>query len=196
MILYILCISVVLFVIFIFSSGSKAFSKHKWLQYVLVTLSLLLFLGSEGLLVLNEHSHFGMKTKVYTKNLEIYSATGQKSQQPVAPFLVLTQNVGKDKLYLYNISTQGKPRMKHTQITDHNLVKNTDQPAYLAIEKTRRVFKNDFYKTLFAYSGNKNVLVSTRNVFYLPQNHQVMSVQDMKKMQKEMQKKQAMQQKK
>jgi hypothetical protein len=46
---------------------------------------------------------------------------------------------------------------------------------------------------LFAYSGNKNVLVSTRNVFYLPENHQVMSVKEMKtlqKKQKEMLKKQ------
>lgn len=193
MILFTLIISVILFVIFIFTSGSKLFSKYRWLQYILVALSLIVFLGSETLLILNEHSHFGMKNKVYTKKVEIYSATGQN---PQAPFLVLTQNVGKDKLYIYNINKLGKPKMKHTQITDHNLVKNTDQPAYLAIEKTRRVFKSDFYKTLFAYSGNKNVLVSTRNVFYLPQNHQVMSVQEMKKMQKEMQKRQAMQQKK
>jgi len=189
-ILYTLIISVILFVIFIFTSGSKLFSKHRWLQYLLVALSLIVFLGSETLLVMNEHSHFGMKTKVFTKKVSIYSATGAAAN-PQVPFMLLHQDAGKDRIYIYNTEKQGKPKMKHTQITDKNAVKNTDQSAYLAIEKKRRVFKNDFYKKLFAFSGNKNVLVSTQNVFYVPENHQVMSVKELKKMQKEMQKKQA-----
>jgi hypothetical protein len=165
------------------------------LQYLLVALSLIVFLGSETLLIMNEHSHFGMKTKVFTKNVSIYSVTGAAAN-PQVPFMLLHQDVGKDRIYIYNAKKQGKPKMKHTQITDKNAVKNTDQSAYLAIEKKRRVFKSDFYKKLFAYSGNKNVLVSTRNVFYLPENYQVMSVKEMKKLQKkqkEMQKKQAKQ---
>lgn len=183
MILYTLIVSVILFIVFIFTSSSKLFSKHRWLQYLLVTLSLIVFLGSETLLIMNEHSHFGMKTKVFTEKVEIYSASGNAAQSAV-PFLLLNQSVGKDRLYIYNTEKQGKPKMKHTQITDKNSVKNTDQSAYLAIEKKRRVFKNDFYKKLFTYSGNKNALVSTRNVFYLPENNQVMSVKEMKELQK------------
>ncbi|MCO7127224.1 DUF4811 domain-containing protein [Sporolactobacillus shoreicorticis] len=192
MILYTLIISVILFVIFIFTSGSKKYANYRWFHYSLAGLALIVFLGSETLLIMNEHNHFGMKTKVYTQKVSLYSATGT-AVSPQVPFMLLHQDAGKDRIYIYNVEKQGKPKMKHTQITDKNRVKNTDQEAYLAVEKKRRVFKNDFYKKLFAYSGNKNVLVSTRNVFYLPENHQVMSVKEMKKMQKEMQKKQAKQ---
>lgn len=189
MILYIFVVSVILFVIFVFSGGSNLFSSYRWLQYLLIGLSLVLFLGSETLLIMNEHSNFGMKTEVFTKKVAIYSAAGNVTRS-AAPFLLLSQDVGKDRLYIYNIEKQGKPKMKHTQITDKNTVKNTDQAAYLAIEKKRRVFKNDFYKKLFTYSGNKRALVSTRNVFYLPKSHQVLSMAEMKQMQKEIQKKQ------
>ncbi|MET1249310.1 DUF4811 domain-containing protein [Sporolactobacillus sp. STCC-11] len=194
MILYTLIISVLLFVIFTFTSGSRKYAKYRWLHYSLAGLALIVFLGSETLLIMNEHGHFGMKTKVYTQKVSLYSATGAAVNSQI-PFMLLHQDAGKDRIYIYNTEKQGKPKMKHTQITDKNAVKTTNQTAYLAIEKKRRVFKNSFYKNLFAYSGNKNVLVSTRNVFYLPENHQVMSVNEMKKMQKEMLEKQKKMQK-
>ncbi|QAA21491.1 DUF4811 domain-containing protein [Sporolactobacillus terrae] len=190
LVLYSLSVGVVLFVVFIFTGGVKKFARYRWLHYGLAAVSLIVFLGSETLLIMNEHNHFGMTTKVETQKVPIYSAAGTAAAQ--GPFLLLNQAVGKDRLYLYNTSKQGKPKMKHTAITDKSVVKKTDQPAYLAIEKKRRVFKNNRFKMLFAYSGSNDVVVSTRNVFYVPENHQVMSVKEMKKMQKAMQKKQAL----
>lgn len=193
LILFTLIIGAILFVAFVFSSGSKWFSKHKWINGLLVAVSLVMFIGSECLIVLNDYRHLGMKEVVQSQKVKIYSAVPQTTGHPPAiPFLLLHQDVGKDRLYIYNASGKGKPEMKHTAISDQNQIQTTDQAPYLFVNKTRRVYKNTFYQNLFALSGSNDVLVSTQNVFYLPKNNQVLSVQEAKKMQQAMQQKQEM----
>lgn len=193
MILVTLIIGAALFVTFILTSGTKWFSKHKFINGLLVALSLILFLGSETLMILNEHSNYGMKDTVYTKKINIYSAAGSNPKQAAAiPFLLLRQNVGRDPLYIYNVNKQGKPNMKHTGITDSNQFKATGQSPYLLIQEKKRVFKNGFYHTLFAFSGDNNVKVSTRNVFYLPEKHQILTPKQVQNLMKEMKTKQEM----
>lgn len=193
MILVTLIIGAALFVAFILTSGTKWFSQHKWINGLLVALSLILFLGSETLTILNEHGNYGMKTAVSTQKINIYSAVASNPKQPAAiPFLVLRQNVGRDPLYIYNVNKQGKPKMKHTGIADQNQFKVTRKTPYLQIQEEKRVFKNGFYHMLFAFSGDENVKVSTRNVFFVPEQHQVMTTEEIQQMQKAMKQKQEM----
>ncbi|WP_332236735.1 DUF4811 domain-containing protein [Sporolactobacillus sp. KGMB 08714] len=191
MILFTLIIGAVLFVIFVLMSGDKWFSKHKWINGFLVALSLIVLIGSECLIVLNDYQHFGMKNVVQSQKVKIYSTVPQTAGQPSAvPFLLLHQDVGKDKLYIYNISETNKTKMKHTAITDQSQIRTTDQSPYLSVRKTKRVYANAFYRNLFALSGNNDVLVSTQNVFYLPKNRLVLSTAQAKKMQQQMKQKQ------
>ncbi|MFX3616796.1 MAG: DUF4811 domain-containing protein [Sporolactobacillus sp.] len=193
MILITLIIGAALFVAFILTSGAKWFVRHRFINILLIALSLIVFLGSEALTIMNEHSHYGMKNAVTTKKVSIYSVTGSNPKQPAAvPFLVLRHNVGRDPIYIFNVNKQGKPKMKHTAITDSSQFKTTGQSPYLLIEKKHRVFKNHFYRTLFAFSGQRNLKISTLNIFYLPKNHQVLTAKELQKMRKAMEKKQEM----
>lgn len=193
LILFTLIISTILFVVFVLASGTRWFSKHKLSNGVLVALSLVVFIGSVCLIVLNDYQHLGMKDVVQSQRVNIYSAVPQAAGQPPAiPFLVLHQDVGKDRLYIYNVNGKGKPEMKHSAITDQNRFKETNQSPYLSVNKTRRIYKNAFYQNLFALSGSNDVLLSTQNVFYLPKNHQVLSVQEVKNLEQKMKKKQEM----
>lgn len=195
MVLITLIAGAVLFVFFILAGGGKWFSRHKFVNGILIALSLILFLGSETLMILNEHSHFGMKDEVTTKRVPVYSVVPASAKQStIIPFIMLRRNIGRDPIYIYNVNQQGKPKMNHSGLTDTNRVETTSQTPYLLIQKTRRTFENDFYRQLFTFSGQNHLTVSITNVFYLPVRHQVMTTQELQKMQAVMKKKQAMQQ--
>ncbi|MFT8363886.1 MAG: DUF4811 domain-containing protein [Sporolactobacillus sp.] len=192
MILILSIISAILFVYFVLSGGGKWFSRHKATNGLLIVLSLIVLLGSETLTVLNEHSHFGMKNKVSITYKPIYSVIPASKQTAAIPFILLHHDIGKDPIYLYNAASQGKPKMKHSGITDKTIIKTTTQSPYLLIEKKKYVFKNKFYRILFPFSGQNNRQISKTNVFYLPTAHRVMTTEDLQKMQKAMQKQAAM----
>lgn len=195
MILVTLIAGAALFVYFILASGGKWFSQHKWTNRILIALSLIVFLGSETLMILNEHHHFGMKNQVIVKRTAIYSVVPANGKQPsTVPFILLRRDIGKDPLYLYNVQ-QDRPKLKHSGLTDRNRFETTTKAPYLLIQKKQRVFQNRFYHQLFSFSGQNHVIVSVTNVFYLPARHRVMTVQELKKMQKVIQKRQAEMQK-
>ncbi|WP_238537639.1 DUF4811 domain-containing protein [Sporolactobacillus vineae] len=182
------------FVYFILASGGKWFSQHKWVDRMLIALSLIVFLGSETLMILNEYHHFGMKSQVTVRRTAIQSVVPASGKQSSAvPFILLRRNIGKDPVYLY--VQQGRTKLNHSGLTDRNRFETTTKTPYLLIQKKQRVFKNRFYHQLFSFSGQNHVTVSVTNVFYLPARHQVMTVQELKRMQKAMKKQQAEMQK-
>lgn len=195
MILITLIAGAVLFVYFILAGGGKWFSQHKRVNRMFIVLSLILFLGSETLMILNEYHAFGMKDQVTVKKTVIYSVVPASGKHASAiPFIMLRRNIGKDPIYIYNVQ-QNRTKMNHSGLTDRSRFETTAQSPYLLVEKKQRVFKNSFFHQLFAFSGQNHVTVTMTNVFYLPVRHQVMTVQQLQNMEKAMKKQQAEMQK-
>ena len=144
------------------------FTKSTIGRFVSILVTGIILLGSIILMVANFNNHFGMEKRTTTKTTTIYSASNSDSMPLMLYKAVGTS--GKNDVYVYNLkSSQKTPN--HTQADEYTTNKVTTTKvtsAKLVTKTTRWVWKNNFYKELYRWSGMNNKLVKRVNNFKLP----------------------------
>lgn len=148
--------------------ASAMFIKQRGTRIVAILLSVILMVGSTTLMVLNYHSHFGMK-KVTTTTTRVVSPVAK--QLPIALYQPLGTD-GKEEVLMYRNSPNGK--VQHTRadenVTSKMKLGNVQSPT-MTVKKTRWQFKNNFYKTLFMWSGMDGTLAKQETTITYPANY-------------------------
>ena len=170
-------------IIIILSAALYAFSyilSKKSGQTVFAMLMGIIFSAALVFLTINFTDHFGMKKVSTEKTIELVSSAGDASGMNV----LLYQPIGTEdeKVYLYQTPGSKKPKPTDTEKTS-NVVESSDK-AQLVVEKINWKYKNNFYKTLFAFAGNDNDLVEVVNHFEIPDTWVTLSVDQVKELQK------------
>ena len=147
----------------------------------------IVLIGSIVLMVANYSNHFGMEKKTVTTSTEIYSASNSDTMPMMLYKKVGTS--GKNNVYVYNLkSTQKTPN--HTKADEYtsNKVKTTSDgtTATMQTKTTRWVWKSDFYKNLYMWSGMNNTIVKRVNTFTLPKTWVTLSTTQDAALKKEM----------
>ena len=146
------------------------FTQQKVLRIILTTLTGIIFVGSTTLMTLNYSHHFGMHKVTTTSTKRIYSASN--SSMPLALYQPVGKS-GQDNVYIYNT----KPKQKtpqHTQANEYTFSRikwTQDDTPQLITTEVRWKYKNNFYRTLYAWSGMDNTLVKRTNVLEYPQTY-------------------------
>lgn len=154
-------------------------------RVILYVVSFLLLVGSLVAITAADSWHWGMKqeTKTTTKLIKPVSSMKQMDTN-----MLIEQKLGtkKEKIVVYKLTTKGK--VKHTQADMHttNKYKHIKSGEAKMVTKTKQyVYKNNFFKTLFAGLGDGSVYKSRTNTFELPDNYIVLTSQQAKDLQKQ-----------
>ncbi|MDO4903605.1 MAG: DUF4811 domain-containing protein [Limosilactobacillus sp.] len=132
------------------------------------TISAVVFTGSSVLMIFNYSHHFGMKQVTTEKTIEIYSASN--SDMPLALYQPVGTS-GQDDVYIYNrVQHQVKPN--HTQADEYTTSKikwtNKSTTPHMVVKETRWRYKNNFFSTLYMWSGMDGRLVKRVNTLEYP----------------------------
>ncbi len=159
--------------------ASAMFIKQSGVRIVAVLVSVILLVGSTTLMVLNYHSHFGMKKVTMTTTKMVAPVA---KQLPIALYQPLGTD-GKEEVLLYRNNPTGK--VQHTKadenITSKMKFANVQSPT-MTVKKTRWQFKNNFYKTLFMWSGMNGTLAKQQTTITYPQEFVKVTPRQMRKM--------------
>ena len=159
--------------------ASAMFIKQRGVRVVAVLASVILLVGSTTLMVLNYHSHFGMKKVTATTTRMVAPVT---KQLPIALYQPLGTD-GKEEVLLYRNNPTGK--VQHTKadenITSKMKFANVQSPT-MTVKKTRWQFKNNFYKTLFMWSGMNGTLAKQQTTITYPQEFVKVTPRQMRQM--------------
>lgn len=174
MIILILIIAIICFIYFNVIPG-KGHNVVSWISLIAILLSIV------GI-VEHDHNHWGMTTKTTTTSKQLVSSVSPKL--PVLLYQPLGN--GTEKIYLYKTDKfDKKPKPTKTDQTSVKVNKNAKE-ARVDIKNTRYVYKDSFSQFLFYGFDHDGELKNREYVFSVPKNWQVISVQDMKKLQKQM----------
>lgn len=124
------------------------------------------------LMVANDTFHLGMKPKTQTIITPI-SSVKSSSTAPILIYRSLGTN-GKNQIYLYKRSSDSKVVHTRPDETVNKVVRNARYP-HMIIKRKTWVYKNGFYKFMFAIAHNEGHHIQTRNIFYLPHDWLVLS---------------------
>ena len=141
-----------------------------------------LFVGSTALMSLNYSHHFGMHQVTRTTTQKVYSAAGNL---PVAIYQPVGTN-GRDDVLIYKTS-QDQKKPQHTQANEYTTSKmkfTNRSNAVLKTTETRWRFKNNFYKSLYLWSGMDGTLVKRTNVIEYPKVYVKVTTDQAKQLQK------------
>ena len=160
---------------------SIMFTHSKTSRIVLATITGLIFVASTALMTLNYSHHFGMHQVTTTTSRRIYPVN---AKMPLALYQPVGTS-GKDDVYIYKATpSQAKP--SHTQANEytHSQVKwkQAGNPR-LVTTTTRWRFKNDFYKTLYAWSGMDGTLVKRTNTLEYPRTYVLLTTKQAQQLQ-------------
>jgi len=146
----------------------------------------IILIGSIVLMVANYQNHFGMEKETTTTSTEIYSA----SNSDTMPMMLYKQvgTSGKNNVYVYNLkSSQKTPNhTKADEYTTNKVTTTSSTTAKLQTKTTRWVWKSDFYKNLYLWSGMNNTIVKRVNNFELPKTWVTVSTTQAAALQKAM----------
>lgn len=163
--------------------ASAMFLKQPSTRFPAIIVSMVILVGSTTMMVLNYHSHFGMKKVTTTTSAKIAPVS---DKLPIALYQPLG-TAGKEEVLIYRRSATGKVR--HTP-ADENI---SSQMKFAAVSsptmtttKTSWQFKNSFYRALFLWSGMNGTLIKQKTTITYPREFVKVSVQQMKKLKKQL----------
>lgn len=136
------------------------------------------------LIVANDTFHFGMQPRTQTTITSI-SAVKPNSTAPVLLYRSLGTS-GKNQIYLYKKTPDSKSLHTRPDKTVNKVVRSSKDPHLVTKRKTW-VYKNGFYKFMFAIAGNEGRHIQTHNTFYLPPNWLVLSTKQAQRLAVQMQ---------
>ncbi|GMA48112.1 DUF4811 domain-containing protein [Tetragenococcus muriaticus] len=166
-----------IFIILIVSAVAMAFlfvlSQKKW-QETLSFVFAAFFLLSIGLIVANFNQHFGMEQVVHSQTVDLVSSV---EQQDTEALLYKPLGNGTERVYLYKTAAMEKPQSTGGQQVKNDVSQDAEQ-AQLTTKRTEWVYKNNFYRLLFGFSGNNHEFIEQENQFNLPSNWQLLSTEN------------------
>ncbi|MFD1318643.1 DUF4811 domain-containing protein [Loigolactobacillus zhaoyuanensis] len=179
MLIVLVLLSALLFAIITISTNNSSATRNG-----IAGLMLVLLVGSIALLFVNDDQHWGMKTVTTTTEKPLTSATDMSGAN-----LLLYQALGngKEKIFIYKTSAQQK-KVTTTPAdikTTSSVTKSSAKNAKLVTKTTRYVYRNGFYRALFAGTGNNHTFKSRHNEFKVGSNWVVLSTQQAKQLQKQ-----------
>lgn len=146
-------------------------------------LFLVLLIGSVGLLIGNDKGHWGMTTRTTTTRQSLTTTADLPGAN-----LLLYQPLGNghEKIFIYKTSAQQKkPLTTSADVrTTSNVTRTKEKQAQLVTKTQRYVYRNGFYRFLYAGLGNNNAFKSRQHNFKVGQIWVVLSTKQAKKMQK------------
>lgn len=144
----------------------------------------ILFIGSTATMTLNYSHHFGMKRVTTTTRQTVFSAA---APLPIALYQPVGTS-GQDNVLLYK-TNQNQKKVTHTPANEYTTSKirfsNRTTPELRTIE-TRWQFKNNFYKTLFLWSGMDGTLIKRTTIIEYPRSFVKLTPPQAKRLQKGM----------
>ena len=162
----------------LFASAMFLNSASKRIPAIIV--SAVIMVGATTMMVLNYHSHLGMKqvTTTTTRTVEPVS-----DKLPIALYQPLG-TASNEEVLMYRSSANGK--VKHTP-ADENISSKMKfanvQSLTMTTKKTTWQFKNGFYHSLFLWSGMNGTLVKKQVTITYPQEFVKVTPAQMKKLQ-------------
>lgn len=179
MALALIIISALLFIV------SYVVMQHGIGRVILYVASFILLVFSLTAITAADSWHWGMKqeTKTTTQTIKPVSSLKQMDMNMLIEQKLGTKN---EKIVVYKLSDKGKT--KHTQIDVNttNKYKHIKAGDAKLVTKTKQyVYKNNFFKLLFAGLGGKSVYKSRTNTFELPDNYVVLTSKQAKDLQKQ-----------
>ncbi|AKP67100.1 DUF4811 domain-containing protein [Companilactobacillus ginsenosidimutans] len=162
------------------------FLRNKRVGYSLMSVFIVLFILSIGLLVGNEYGHYGMEKVTTDKTIQIQTV---KKGSNVLLYKKLGTN-GKENVYIYRTpSTENatKPNTTKVDVNVKNSVKHGDYNIAKLSQKTQRwEYKNGFYSFLFNLSNNNKEFIKQQNTFKVGQDWLVLTTNQADKLNKKM----------
>ncbi|MFD1672620.1 DUF4811 domain-containing protein [Agrilactobacillus yilanensis] len=179
MIIFLLILGVLLFSIFTIGMNRSV------AKYSLVGLSLVVILGSLLMLTVNDVAYWGMKEVSTTSEKPLSAATNIQGTNTV---LYKALGNGKEKVYIYKTSAkQKKVSTTKADIDTTNKLVRSNKVAHPTLEtKTYKyIYKNNFYKLLFAGINGNNRVKKYVNTFNIPESWVALSTDQVAKLQKQ-----------
>ena len=164
---------------FIFFAYLKPSKGHT----IWAILFILLFIGSVVFGILNEAYHYGMKKETVTEVKPLYSTVPKQNLLLYQPL----NKKGDETIYMYRTSQKAKkPLTTKADIMVHNRYVKTKQSAKLVVKKEKYTYNNRLIRFFFHYPNKEAEMVRIDNIFYVPQNWKVLSVEEQKAAAKKM----------
>lgn len=179
MLIVLVLLSALLFAIVTISTNQRSAARNAITGVLLV-----LLVGSIALLFTNDNQHWGMKTVTTTTEKPLTSASNMSGAN-----LLLYQALGngKEKIFIYKTNTQQK-KVATTQAdikTTSKVTRSNTKNAKLVTKTQRYVYRNSFYRALFAGVDNNHAFKSRQHEFKVGNNWVVLSTTQAKALQKQ-----------
>lgn len=181
MALALIIISALLFIV------SYVVMQHGIGRVILYVVSFALLVFSLTAITAADNWHWGMKkeTVTTTKQIKPVSAIKQMDMN-----MLIEQKLGTkdEKIVVYKLSDKGKTKHTQVDVNTTNKYKHVKSDDAKLVTKTQQyVYKNSFFKLLFAGLGDGSVYKSRTNTFELPDNYVVLTSKQAKDLQKQAQ---------
>ncbi|MFD0898376.1 DUF4811 domain-containing protein [Loigolactobacillus binensis] len=179
MLIVLVLLSAVLFAVMTISTNQRGAMRNS-----IIGLLLVVMIGSIGLLFTNDNQHWGMKTVTTTTEKPLTSAAALSGAK-----LLLYQPLGNghEKIFIYKNSTTQK-KVAHTTAdvtTTSSVTKTSSQSAKLVTKTSRYVYRNGFYRFLFAGVGNNHEFKARHHEFKVGRDWVILSTTQAKKLQQQ-----------
>ncbi|ANK60615.1 hypothetical protein AYR54_10145 [Loigolactobacillus backii] len=181
MIIVLIIVGAILFAVFTIGL------KSGWLRNVLIVLALAILIWPITSISATDNNHYGMKEKTTTTEKSIASAADMKGAN-INMLLYQPLGNGKEKVYIYKTDkTQKKPTTTQAdEKTTNKVVKSgSTKTAKLVTKTTHYVFKNNFFKAMYAGLDADNQYKERTNTFKVGNNWLVLSTKQAKQLQKQ-----------
>lgn len=179
MALALIIISALLFIV------SYVVMQRGIVRVILYVVSFALLVFSLVAITAADSWNWGMKleTKTTTKLIKPVSSIKQMDMN-----MLVEQKLGTkdEKIVVYKLPHESKTKHTQTDIHTTNKYKHIAGTEAKLVTKTKQyVYKNQFYKLLFAGLGDGSVYKSRTNTFELPDNYVVLTAKQAKSLQKQ-----------
>lgn len=128
--------------------------------------SLVIMIGSLVLITAGDNNHYGMKKVTVTETKTLKPASDIK--QLDTKLLIKNPLGTKDESVI--VYKDNRNKTAHTQAdknTDNKFVRDNKKDPQLKVTTTKYVYKNNFFKVLYAGLDNNNVYQSRKNEFII-----------------------------
>ncbi|KFN89469.1 hypothetical protein TMUPMC115_2410 [Tetragenococcus muriaticus PMC-11-5] len=115
-----------------------------------------------------------MEQVVHSQTVDLVSSV---EQQDTEALLYKPLGNGTERVYLYKTAAMEKPQSTGGQQVKNDVSQDAEQ-AQLTTKRTEWVYKNNFYRLLFGFSGNNHEFIEQENQFNLPSNWQLLSTEN------------------
>lgn len=179
MLIFLLIIGVILF------AAVTIGMRLSKVKYGLVAVTLLMVLSALAMLTVNDVSYWGMTKRTTTVDKPLSSAADIQGTETV---LYQALGNGQEKVFIYKTTDKQKKvtTTKADVSVTNKVVRNTNILHPILKTKTvRYVYKNDFYKFLFAGINGNNRYVKQTNTFEVPTSWVILSTKQVKQLEKQ-----------